>query len=70
MIDWSIPTMTCGHCAGVVTKTVRAADPSAQLEIDLSSRRVRIQSEADPAALAAALAAEGYRPDDRVGLSD
>lgn len=69
MIDWTIPTMTCGHCSGVVTKTVQAADPRARLEIDLASRRVRIQTEADPAALAAALAAEGYRPADREGLS-
>ena len=69
MIDWTIPTMTCGHCSGVVTKTVQAVDPRARLEIDLPSRRVRIQTEADPAALAAALAAEGYGPADREGLS-
>ena len=65
MIEWNIPTMTCGHCVGVVTKTVRAADPNAEVQIDLASRTVRVQTSQDPAPIAKALAAEGYAPQAR-----
>lgn len=62
VIEWSIPTMTCGHCVGVVTKTVRAADPDAEVQVDLQSQTVRVQTELDAALIANALADEGYAP--------
>ena len=62
MIEWKIPTMTCGHCVGVVTKTVRTEDPDAQVQIDLPSQTVRVQTDTDPARIAKALAEEGYAP--------
>ena len=62
MIEWTIPTMTCGHCAGVVRKTVLGADPQAQVEIDLPTHRVRIESTKPAEAFAEALAEEGYAP--------
>lgn len=63
MIEWTIPTMTCGHCAGVVTRTVLGADPQAQVEIDLPTHAVRVRTVAEPAALARQLAEEGYAPE-------
>lgn len=62
VIEWNIPNMTCGHCVGVVTETVRAADPNAEVQIDLASKTVRVQTGQDPASIAKALAAEGYTP--------
>ena len=62
MIELKIPDMTCGHCVGVVTKTIRLADPAAVVDIDLPSHQVRVQTTLDRAALAAALAEEGYAP--------
>ncbi len=62
MIEWHIPTMTCGHCAGVVTKTVKAADPQAQVTIDLATRTVRLETAQDTSALSRALSQEGYAP--------
>lgn len=62
MIEWTIPTMTCGHCAGVVRKTVLGADPQAQVEIDLPTHRVRVQTVAEPAVLEQQLSEEGYAP--------
>jgi copper chaperone len=62
MIEWNIPTMSCGHCAGVVTRTVQQADPAAKVQIDLAQRQVQLETTADPEKLRAALAAEGYAP--------
>lgn len=62
MIEWTIPTMTCGHCAGVVTRTVKATDPQATVEIDLPTQRVRVSTAADLATLERELTEEGYAP--------
>jgi copper chaperone len=62
MIEMTLPTMTCGHCVRAVTAAVQRVDPQARVEIDLPTHRVRIESAAAPAALAAALAEEGYAP--------
>ena len=35
MTEFQIQNMTCGHCAGVVTKAVQAVDPKATLDFDL-----------------------------------
>lgn len=62
MIEWHIPTMTCGHCAGVVTRTVQAADPQAKVTIDLATRTVRLETDQDARQLSHVLSEEGYAP--------
>lgn len=59
-IELTLPDMTCGHCAKVVTATVQQVDPSAQLKIDLASHKVQIESTQPAQAFAAALTEEGY----------
>ena len=56
----SIPDMTCGHCKAVVEKAIAAQDATAQVEIDLDSHTVAVQSAAPAEALMKALAEEGY----------
>jgi copper chaperone len=62
MIDFTLPTMSCGHCVKTVTRTVQQIDPKATVEIDLASHRVRIGSALDAQAFGKALAEEGYAP--------
>jgi copper chaperone len=62
MIELTLPTMTCGHCVKTVTETVRRIDPSARVEADLPTHRVRIETTEPPERLEAALAEEGYAP--------
>jgi copper chaperone len=62
MIEMTLPTMNCGHCVNAVTRAVQQVDPAAKVEVDLARKRVQIDSARDPAAFAAALAAEGYAP--------
>ncbi len=62
MIEFTIPDVSCGHCVGVVQKTVKAVDATATVEVDIPSKKVRIVSTADKATLANALVAAGYAP--------
>ncbi|MCU0968353.1 MAG: heavy-metal-associated domain-containing protein [Rubrivivax sp.] len=62
MIEFTLPTMTCGHCVRAVTAAVQKVDARATLEVDLPSHRVRIESPRPAADFVAALADEGYEP--------
>ncbi len=62
VLEFTLPTMTCGHCVGVVTKAIKQADPQALVEIDLASHRVRVQTTEDRETIAAAVAEAGYVP--------
>lgn len=60
MHRYSIPSMTCGHCAGTIDRAVKSIDPKAEVTIDLKTREVSIQSTAAEAAIATAIRSAGY----------
>ncbi|HWJ74423.1 MAG TPA: heavy-metal-associated domain-containing protein [Kaistia sp.] len=62
MLIFTVPDMSCGHCASTIGKAARAAAPSAEVKVDLASKRVEIAGEADQAAVVAAIRAAGYEP--------
>ena len=62
MLELTLPTMTCGHCVGVVTKAIKQADPQATVEIDLANHRVRVETAEDREVIASAVAEAGYTP--------
>jgi copper chaperone len=62
MIEFTLPTMTCGHCVKTVTETVQRLDAHARLDIDLPTHKVRIDSQLPADAFAQALDEEGYTP--------
>lgn len=57
-----IENMTCGGCARSVTATVKEVDPAAAIEIDLSARRVRIESAQPAERFTSALDEAGFPP--------
>ena len=59
-IELTLKDMSCGHCVKTVTQTVRQVDPSADVKIDLDTKRVRIETSGDAEAFKRALAEEGY----------
>jgi copper chaperone len=61
MLEFKVDGMTCGHCEAAVQRAVRSVDPSAEVKVDRSAGRVAIATAAHPAALEAAIEAEGYR---------
>lgn len=60
MLKLNVPDMTCGHCAGVVTKAVKSVDAGAAINVDLPTQTVTIQSTSDGEAIKSALGAAGY----------
>ena len=66
MIEFQVSDMTCGHCAGVITKAVAEIDAAAKVDIDLATHRVRITGTEALAEVEAAIREAGYTPQ-RVG---
>ena len=62
MIELTLKDMSCGHCSGVVTKTIKALDANATVNIDMATKKVKIETRADSAAIAKALTEAGYAP--------
>lgn len=63
MIAFTVNDMTCGHCAGTITRAIAAVDEGARVTVDLATHRVAIEPHtADPQALGAAIAEAGYTP--------
>lgn len=62
MLELTLPTMTCGHCVSVVTKALKNADPKADVQIDLASHRVRVETAEDRQTIESAVTEAGYQP--------
>ena len=62
MYALAIPTLSCGHCVRAVTEAVQAADPAAQVQADLATRQLQVQTTLPLAAVVAQLTQAGYAP--------
>ena len=58
---FEVQGMTCGHCERAVTNAIQSVDANAQVKIDRAANRVEVETAADRAAVAAAIAEEGYK---------
>jgi copper chaperone len=57
---FTVEGMTCGHCEKAVTQALLALDPQAQVVIERTENKVQVDSDQPRAALAKAIADEGY----------
>jgi len=57
---FSVTGMTCSHCERAVTQAVKSVDPGAEVKVDLAGGKVEVQSAQPRAAIAKAIADEGY----------
>lgn len=62
MISCTVKDMTCGHCVSTITRAVREADSSAEIEVDLANQLLRIVSAKPASEFLAAIRAAGYSP--------
>jgi copper chaperone len=62
MIEFTVPGMSCSHCVSMVTKTVQSVDPQAKVDVDLASKKVRVESTQPRQPIAEALTEAGYPP--------
>lgn len=60
MIILNVPDMSCGHCAGVITKAVKALDPDAEVGFDMHHHKVQVDTRQAPAQLLRAMEQAGY----------
>lgn len=60
MITLNIPDMSCGHCAGVITKAVKQLDGNAVLDFDMPAHTVKLQTSVPVEQVLATLDDAGY----------
>lgn len=62
MLEFEVKDMMCDHCVSSITKALRKADSTSQVEFDLLARRVRVAGALDAQAAGQAIKAAGYTP--------
>jgi copper chaperone len=60
MYELQVEGMRCGGCVRSVTKTVQSIDSNAMVDVDLASKKVRIDSRASLDAVTSAIREAGY----------
>jgi Cu+-exporting ATPase len=60
MYELTVDGMSCGHCVGRVTKSVQGVDQAAKVDVDLATKKVKVDSSADLDKIAAAIDEAGY----------
>jgi copper chaperone len=61
-MELEIKDMTCGHCAGVVTKAMKEVDATEQVTVDLETKVVCIESSHEAGDFLSAIQGAGYSP--------
>jgi copper chaperone len=59
-IELQVEGMSCQHCVAAVTNAIREHDAAAQVQVDLASGRVVVESTQSVDALTAAIDEAGY----------
>lgn len=62
MVTFQVNDMTCGHCAGAISRAVASVDKDARMDIRIQQKLVRVSSTASAAELAEAIQDAGYTP--------
>ena len=60
MYRFKVLGMSCSHCMSSIEKAVRTADGSAEIEIDLAVREVRVRTDREEGTIAEAIRSAGY----------
>ncbi|MBH3461675.1 heavy-metal-associated domain-containing protein [Pseudomonas putida] len=58
---FNVQGMSCGHCVKAVTRAVQEQDATAQVEVDLGAKQVRVQSQLGVQRILEAIREEGYQ---------
>ncbi|MFL9869553.1 cation transporter [Paraburkholderia fungorum] len=59
-IEFQVEGMSCQHCVAAVTNAIREHDEAAQVQVDLASGRVAVESAQPADTLQAAIDDAGY----------
>ena len=61
-VTLKVEDMTCGHCAGTITKAVETGLPEARVQADPATKLVSIWGTQDLARIEALIIGAGYTP--------
>lgn len=57
-----VEDMTCGHCAGAITRAVETAIPGTKVKANPTAKTVFVYGAPDPSSVRAVISAAGYTP--------
>jgi copper chaperone len=60
MYKLEVDKMSCGHCVAAVAKALKTLDSGAKVDIDLASRQVKVDTDAELDDVREAIASAGY----------
>ena len=60
MYELQVEGMTCGGCAAGVKRSVQAIDSNAKVDVDLASKKVRVETDVDLNTVTSAIVDAGY----------
>jgi len=60
MQRFNVQGMTCAHCVRAITQALQGSDPAADVQVDLASGEVRVESTLTAEAIISLISAEGY----------
>lgn len=63
MIKLSIPDMSCGHCVKTITGAITTEDAAANVQCDLGSHQITVETSLSESALRTLLTEAGYPPE-------
>ncbi|WP_024656124.1 heavy-metal-associated domain-containing protein [Pseudomonas syringae USA007] len=58
---FTVQGMTCGHCVRAVTEAIKNHDPAAEVQVELASKQVKVQSSLSPEQIIGLIGEEGYQ---------
>ncbi|MCF5736689.1 heavy-metal-associated domain-containing protein [Pseudomonas syringae] len=58
---FNVQGMTCGHCVRAVTEAIKNDDPTADVQVELASKQVKVQSSLSPERIVSLISEEGYQ---------
>ncbi|NPT54366.1 heavy-metal-associated domain-containing protein [Paraburkholderia elongata] len=61
-MEFEILDMSCGGCASAITRAVTGVDLAAKLDIDVTTKYVKVDSTLAPDRVLAAIEAAGFHP--------
>jgi copper chaperone CopZ len=60
MIEFEVEGMSCGGCVKSVTKAIQSADPAAKVEVDLPTKKVKVETHLRHEVVTEAIIDAGY----------
>ncbi len=62
MYEFTVPDISCGGCAKTITRILGELDAQAQVDIDVATKHVKVQTALAREAIVARLTEAGFEP--------